>query len=318
MSAEALVDFQDIYEAVCKKVKIQLTDGETVSRIKQDINMIYLDEVLPFKKRAWTWAHTHDQILTQKKYNTGTISATVGSLNGTFSTAPSFSCAGMLIKMTAYPEIYRINTHTAATTSFTFEEVFIADSSDDGTAFTGMGFKIWQDRYLIDADISEVIQITTDKRSKPLDAYNKAQFDEYVQNNPELEGIPAMYSDDEDVDGQKYIYLYPSCFDKPVRMKITGMGYVDKLDNDADEPIIPLDDRIVLYYGALSFAWERERNETESAKAWNLFQTKLGRMAARAGDAPQVTEMTVDHNYLQNKRYRRFVGSQRRRRWEAD
>lgn len=318
MSAEALIDFQDIYEAICKKVKIQLTDGETVSRIKQDINLIYINEVLPFKPMAWTWAHVKDEVLTQKKYSTGTVSMTVGSLNGTFSTAPADSMAGMLIKLTAYPEIYRIATHTAATTAFTLEETFIADNADNAEVFTGQGFKIWQDRYLLNDEISEVIQVTTDKRSRPLDAYNKAQFDEYVTNNPQMEGIPAMYSDDEDDDGQKYIYLYPSCFEKPVRIKVRGVVKVTKLDSDGDEPIIPIQDRIVLYYGALSFAWERERNETESAKAWNLFQQKLGKMASRAGDAPQLTEMSVDHNYLANKRYKRWVGPQRRRRWEAD
>lgn len=318
MSAEALIDFQDIYEAVCKKVKIQLTDGETVARIKQDINIIYLNEVLPYKPRAWTWAHINDQILTQRKYNTGTVSATVGSVNATFSTAPADSMAGMLIKFSAYREIYRINTHTAGATAFTLTETFIADEQEDGEVITGAAFKIWQDRYLIDSDISEVIQVTTEKRSRPLDAYNSAQFDEYVANNPEMEGVPSLYMDDEDDDGQKYIYLYPSCYDKPVRIKVKGMRKATKLDDDADEPLIPIQDRVVLYYGALSYAWERERNESESAKSWNLFERKLMKMASRAGDAPQVTEMGVDHNYLIKTRYRRWVGPQRRRRWEAD
>lgn len=319
MTARKLVTFEDIYTAICETVKIQLSDGTTLERIKRYINMAYIDELMPYKPRAWWWAHMHDNVTTGRKYTTGTVSATVNSATCTFSTAPAASQAGKLIKFSAYPEIYRIASHTAATTSFTLEEVFLADAVEDGEVLTGLGYKIFQDRYTIDGDMSDVIQITHNKRSEPLDAYNKAEFDAMVANNPEYEGHPQCFAlGDFDDNGDRYIYFYPACSDRPVHVKILGLNQVDELDGDDDEPQMPVADRIVLYYGALWMTYEQQRNESESAKNYNLFMKKMDRMAARSGEAPQKTTLEVDGNYLYNKRYQRWTGPTQRRRWESD
>jgi hypothetical protein len=319
MTARKLVTFEDIYTAICETVKIQLSDGVTLERVKRYINMAYIDELMPYKPRAWWWAHLNDNITTVRKVTTGTVSATVGSTTCTFSSAPATSQTGKLIKFTAYPEVYRIAAHTGGATSFTLEEEFIAESIADATAVTGASYKIWQDRYSIDANMVEVIQVKHNKRSEPLAAYNIAEFDAYVQNHPEMEGAPSIYAiGDFDPSGDRYIYFYPSCSDRPVHVKILGLEEVDELDGDDDEPAIPVMDRIVLYYGGLWMTYEQQRNETESAKNYNLFMKKMDRMAARSGEAPIKTTVEVDRNYLYEKRYSRWVGPMQRRKWESD
>ncbi len=319
MTARKLVTFEDIYTAICEVMKIQLSDGVTLERIKRFINMAYIDELLPYKPRAWWWAQLNDNFTTVRKITDGTVSATVGSVTCTFTSAPAESQAGKLIKFLAYPEVYRIATHTAAATSFTLEEEFLAGSIEDAEVITEMSYKIWQDRYSIDPSITDIIQIMHNKRSEPLDAYNKAEFDAFVLNNPEVEGHPTIFSmGDYDPSGNRYIYLYPSCSDRPIHIKVLGLDELEELDGDDDEPAMPISDRIVLYYGGMWMAYEQQRNETESAKNYNLFMKKMDRMAARSGEAPQKTTMEVDRNYLAEKRYQRYVGPNQRRKWESD
>jgi len=53
----ALRDFQDIYTAVMAELKIPVSDSVTLGRVKNDINQIYLDEVVPFKRWLWLLGH---------------------------------------------------------------------------------------------------------------------------------------------------------------------------------------------------------------------------------------------------------------------
>ena len=38
-----LLDFVDIYTAVCEELKVPITDGTTLGRIKRDINIVYIN-----------------------------------------------------------------------------------------------------------------------------------------------------------------------------------------------------------------------------------------------------------------------------------
>ena len=44
--AYKLMDFSDIYTAICEELKIPTTDTTNLNRIKRAINMMYLDEVV--------------------------------------------------------------------------------------------------------------------------------------------------------------------------------------------------------------------------------------------------------------------------------
>lgn len=310
MSADALVTFEDIYTAICRKIKIQLSDGATVERIKQDINLIYLNEVVPFKPRAWTWLHKRQYIKSYEREGVGTASVVKGSTTVSFSENITNSLAGYYFKLTGKSEIIKITAHTAGTNTATLEVSWpIADMTD-------VGWKAWRDNVSLNSDCKEVIQITHDRRPTPLEARNSAQMWEIRQRMPEADGYPVMYTSNEfDDNGNVVVKWFPSSYEEQVLMNVLYAKEAPKLDLDDDEPLMPVEDRIVLFYGALSLAWARERNESESAKSWNMFQMKLNRMAAKSGDAPQTTEMYVDPDYLIRTRYRRLVRSGRRR-WE--
>jgi hypothetical protein len=77
--AYILTDFEDIYTAVCEELKVPLTDGTTLARIKRDINMIYLNHVVPYKPRSWDWLVQRENIVTYEKIETGTVTVTADS-----------------------------------------------------------------------------------------------------------------------------------------------------------------------------------------------------------------------------------------------
>lgn len=305
---KTLVDYEDLYLAVLEELKIPSTDGTTLGRIKRDINMIYLNHVVPFKPRAWFWLEKKEDIVTYAKVTTGTVTVTVDSASITFSSAPSVSLAGYYFKLAGAPEIIKISAHTAASTSATLETAW-PDSASDGS---GLSFKAWKDYAELTTTMKQVTQVTHDRMSRPLDLVANVIFDERRARYAELEGYPTIicdgdFSTDLASTQKRVVRWYPACSDKKYILHVTGVQEATPLSADADEPLMPVEDRIVIFYGAASRAWARERNETEATKNWNLFTMKLNEMAAKGGEAPQITQMSVDPDYLVRKRYRRLL-----------
>ncbi len=313
MATVTLVDFQDIYTAICEELKVQLTDGATVARIKRDINMIYLSHVIPFKPRAWWWLEKNQDVQTYAKVTAGTINIVNDSTTVTFSTAPTGSLVGYYLRVGGYEEIIEITTHTAAATTATLKSAWRR-----GTV-TAQGFTAWKDNIALDSDMKEITQVTHDKMSVPLELCSSTKLNEKRARSPAYEAHPMFVTlGDFDTSGNRVLRFFPACDDIRHTLHVQGIQEATRLSADADEPMMPLEDRIVLFYGACSRAWSRERNESEANKNWQQFMQKLGQMAAKSDSAPKKTEMSVDPDYLINKRYRRLSRARRGSGWRSD
>lgn len=106
------------------------------------------------------------------------------------------------------------------------------------------------------------------------------------------------------------LFVYPAITDTRVGIQVDYQKAAPALDADLDEPIIPIDDRIVLLYGALHRAWSRERNPEEAARNVTLYREKLGRMAGQIQDSLDKPLLRPSRLYLGAKRaslrHRRF------------
>lgn len=93
------------------KVHFNLICGGTIAFGKDDT--VEIDE-------TWPWARAKRPLILelQPKYATGTITVTLGSEAGTFGTAPSYSVAGWYLRIPGKEGVYRIASHTAASTDF--------------------------------------------------------------------------------------------------------------------------------------------------------------------------------------------------------
>lgn len=313
MATVTLTDFEDLYTAIAEELKVQLTDGTTIGRIKRDINMIYLDHVIPAKPRAWWWLETNENIQTIDKITTGTVDITDDSTTVTFSSAPSSSVAGYYLKVSGFVETIKISSHTGGNTTATLESAWRRGN------VSGNSFKLWKDNTTLDSNTKEVIQVTHEHMREPMEYVTVTDFKMFRSRNPDLEGYPEIFTiGDFDSSGDRKIYWYPAIDDFRYTLHVEGRQEATALSSDTDEPLMPVEDRIVIFYGACSRAWARERNETESAKNWNLFLGKLNQMMGRSEGAPKTTQMEVSSDYLVNKRYRRMWKHRRGKYWRSD
>lgn len=103
-------------------------------------------------------------------------------------------------------------------------------------------------------------------------------------------------------DRYRELYVYPHLNNYRVALHVDYIKQVLPLSNDDDEPVIPIEDRMVLVYGALSRAWARERNPDEAARNYALYQQKLAKMAGKLQDTQEAPTFRVSREYLRGKR----------------
>lgn len=111
-------------------------------------------------------------------------------------------------------------------------------------------------------------------------------------------------SNKRDTEKFRKLLVHPSLFNSKTTIHVDYIIDVVPLEEDSDEPLIPIADRIVLLYGALSKAWARERNEEESIKNLQLYEKKLKDMLGRVSDSLEVAQVTPSQTYLNVKRQR--------------
>lgn len=306
--AYKVTDFADIYTMVMEEMQLQSTDTTELNRIKRDINAIYLDEVCSFKR--WMWLSGSTDVKQKAYYTAGTASVIPDDTTVTLSTAPSVtlgSFAGYQYASDTFDEIYTISSHTAGSTTVTLSSPY------NGTLNTAMAFKIWTDTIAMPTDFREVVEVNHDYHTSPMTGMGLQEFRRTVARDPRAEGRPVChviydYSDptpltgETETDRYRVMKVYPSLLDMATTIHVDYIREVAALDLDGDEPLMPVEDRMVLVYGALSRAWHRKRNPEASVQNWQLFQNKLTRMAGKIEDGFDKPQLTPDSAYMRDKR----------------
>lgn len=154
----------DIVDSVLTKCG-EVTNGRSAyeSRALEYINRIHHSIVSGGNEfnvevdEPWTWARaTHPLILELKPaYTTGTLTLTKGSEVGTLSASPTYSMAGWHLRIDGKSSVYKIASHTAASTSIELDGAY-ADTS--GT----LNFKAFQ----LDYELVPSYIIINDRNNK--------------------------------------------------------------------------------------------------------------------------------------------------------
>lgn len=307
MAANQLLDFADIIAMVREEIKYQASDTVTEDRVKRDINAVYLDEVVPFKR--WLWLAGHTDVQHKAYYGTGTAAVTNGSLTVTLSTTLTSSRTGFFFALDGYQEIYTIANHMANSDSLQLSSPFT------GTTDAAANFKIWTDTIPMPQDCRETVEIWHDYRRPVLEALGIQEFRRRVLETPRLEVKPVYYAPydyfdptpltgETESDRYRVIKVHPSLTVDTITLHVDYVKEVTALDADGDEPAMALEDRIVLVYGALARAWGRARNEERASMNQQLFDRKLAAMASRLEDGFDKPQLTLDSLYITKKRGR--------------
>lgn len=107
------------------------------------------------------------------------------------------------------------------------------------------------------------------------------------------------------------LWVYPSQFrDRDITLHTDYIQLAPDLDADADEPLMPVNDRSVLRYGVLSLQWVKHRNPEASADNERKFETKLRKMEAKMGDSSDKPNLFTDPLWVSQRK----TGLHRRRR----
>lgn len=303
--AKQLVTFVDIVDAIAEAVGVQAADTNARDKIKRLVNMYYINEVAPYKR--WQWLEKTIPVVHKAYYNTGTVSVAPQSTTVTLSIAPNStlgSFAGYRFSIDGSNKVYTISSHTAESTSITltsaYQETLDADAS----------FKIWRDRFDLPTDAKETVEIWHAERSRPMDAVGSQGFRKLEAADPKAEGFPGYYntadfidpsaSDDEfESDRYRQTRIHPSVTATPVTLNVDYIQEVEELDDDLDEPLMPVNDRIILYYGAGADAWSILARNEDMSDRWRLMASqKLARMAGEREDGMDTPSLSPKTRYL--------------------
>lgn len=307
-------DFEDIIDMVMEELKYQSTDTVSTNRIKRDINAVYLDEVVPFKR--WHWLSGHTKVQHKAYYNAGTCSVTPESTTVVLSVAPlaiTGSRANFLFSVDGFNEIYTISAHTAGSDTITLSSQY------NGAINATASYKIWADTIALPTDCKETIEVWQDFYKQPLEAKGLQDFRRVVQESPKSALKPLYYhtydfydptsgTAETESDRYRVLKVHPSMISDTITLHVDYLKEASALDLDADEPLMPYEDRIVLVYGALSRAWARERNPEEALRNERLFKEKLDRMAGKVEDGFDKPQIVPDSLYVRKKRGPRSGG----------
>lgn len=300
-----LLDFADIVAAVREELKYQASDTTSIDRIKRDINMVYINEVVPFKR--WFWLRNNTTISQAAYIADGTVAVTPGSATVTFSVAPQASRKGDFFAVDNFSEIYRISEHEAGSTEATLDIAY------NGTLLTEAAYKIWTDTLALPTNFKEAIEVWHDYNTDPMEPRGLQEFRRDVAKSPRYQGRPVEFTitdfvdptpDTAETESDRYrvMKVYPAVSQYATPIHLDYIQEATELELDGDEPLMPISDRIVLVYGALARAWHRERNMESSALNESRFQQKLARMANDVDEGNDTPQLVPSSRYLSSRR----------------
>jgi hypothetical protein len=180
--------FADIYTAVIEELKIQATDTTTINRVKRDINILYLEEVVPFAN--WKWLRGNVELQVQAVVTAGTANCLQNSAQVTLTVPPAGSKKGFWFSVVGQNDIYKISQHTANSTVLYLETPF------NQTTGTTYNYQIWSDEVPLPTFARETFEVTHDYCDQPLENCGLQKFRQYVSALPKAQGRPIFYTTD--------------------------------------------------------------------------------------------------------------------------
>jgi hypothetical protein len=297
MAAIYILDFEDIYTAILELLKIQASDTVTLARIKRNVNIAYEDVI---SRHNWWWNRAVITVQLPARLNSGTLAITQGATAVTFSSSISPSVANYKLKIQGSPEVYTISTHTSGTAAATLNIAFV------GATVTAATYTMWLDYVALPTDCKETFLVQHQHFTQPMISCGLEEFRRIVAQQPDRVGPPQFYTtDDQDSNGKRRLRYWPAVYTAKINLDVDYMLNFVGLDAAGDEPIMPINDRTVLFYYGAAFSWSRERNPEEFNTYFQLGEKKLAEMASKLEDSKGAPVLRVGRGYMAQKRMQR-------------
>lgn len=180
-----LKTFADIVAAVREELQIQAADTTSINRIKRNINTVYLQQVCP--QRKWKWLQRSRDLTVPAAITTGTATVTQGSVSVTLSSAPAASVLWYWFSIDGQEERYKIARHAPAATAVYLDVPYLGESGSD------LSYTIWPGYVELPSECEDLLSVSHDFLSVPLDEYSLQDYRRITSANPKLEGRPQCY-----------------------------------------------------------------------------------------------------------------------------
>jgi len=276
----AELTYSDVQTRVANDLRIPTSDTQEMTKLQNLINAVYRDIAVRYPN--WWWLRKRQLIATSDDISTGTVSVTNNNTAITFSSAPTPSIAGRVFYVvgntTDSGAIYRVSSHTAATTAATLDGVYT------GATDTAAGYRVYQDTYDLATDTNRVIYVQRWGYRLPLEIISPEQMREIKgydvrTGKPQLAAI-SDFDTTGDPTTQKQLILHPY----PDAIYRLELDYTRTLNTEVSSTtrfLIPDDYIQVLVYGTLSRAYPIYKNDAQrGAYFLTLFNDVLALMVA--------------------------------------
>ena len=294
MVAYRVKTFADMYGAIMRRLKIPTTDTEALNTCKEAINSRY--ESIAFRKK-WRWRRKKDSIAIHAKKTDGSVNVTNLSRIVTF-TAGLFTAthAGWVLAVTGHEEVYDI-----IAVDTTLNRLYLA-APYTGTTAAATAYTAYKYQYGLKPNFEELDQAWHGHHRSPINLISPRELNEMMVAYPNMEGKASNctlsgYTNFEGTELGEFLLnhdflkntsqktdamlsIFPGVPDEDYTIHVEGMVKITPLDNDTDEPLIPIEKRHVLVYGALADMYFRETNEDQGKYFDAKFENLVERLEA--------------------------------------
>lgn len=253
-----------------------------ITQVNRWVNEGY-EQVILRKKREWL-----DTQFTQR-VNSSTqavASVTFNSQTTAFPVGTTFppNSVERIFYNTGFNEIYNVSSTSGTALSILSPYL--------GSTSTSANCVVAQNSILLDPSIRHIYQVYHQWSFQPLIEVGPQQFREITeQYGPNLD-YPKYCTifGQEDTTGSRRMLFYPYP-NTAFTLYIDANIYVTPLAADADEPVMPMQHRQILYHFGMYKLWSYHRNDPKAAEALNNFNTMLSKIDGEARaelDFPQI------------------------------
>lgn len=246
---------------------------------------------------VWARASTPKSLVLEPALETGTVSVTNGSTSASFSSAPAASQTGNLLKTSDESDYYRIAAHTGGATAFTLDANFV------GTTNATASYKVLTLEYEIGTDVLRLVEpfrlyrnqdYVSNESGQIMGLHINALRRQHPLTNLKF-GPPTAYAVTYDSDGTMKV-----TFNKSVSEQTkVDIDYIpepaDLIDSDDSVPIIPLEHRQIIEYGATYFLL-LDKNDSKAQQYFQL--TQQGLMSLVEAEKRQNTNIDLNKGQM--------------------
>lgn len=315
MAAIEVLDFQDIYTSVIEDFGGDVEETTvTLPKIKRYINRVYRQ--VASADRPW-WLEKEITIKHKKPYTDGTASVTPQSTAVTISVAPAASLGsfvGYKFTTNEYDGVYTIDAHTAGGTSITLSAEY------QGQLSSSVKYYIWRDRVDLPTDARETIDVYHYRHKKGMKGTGRRDYREIINSDPKAVGYPVYYrtadyydpsTGDAETESDRYrqTLIHPSIMpnQENLELELVYVQEVTPLENDGDEPLLPVEYRDILVLGAAAMAYKNIVRDEETARDYQaMYEKRLRQLIGAQGDSKSNPVLGVKSRYLDRRRQTRM------------